>query len=354
MAEGSTGNHPDDLAAAFAAVERAGSSAATRAQELVAAAQARGEELEREGRERAGDLELQAMRAVDGVLDRIAELGERLDDTEQELGGRTGVPAPALPLDRMTATADLTADERRARMVAASAEAGSVVRERCDWVVRAVEEAVAQAERTALTRSDERRREAEAAAVAAVHATRLLESELTSVLRGVGRATDLLRLRLDEARLRREPEPATPSDGIGPAARPDADPLQQADVPSPEGEGEASPEQLPTSEPEPGAAGEVDQAGDARRHVAGKPDLELAELYEISTERSKSDPEADAAYWVALAEAVVEEAVVRPAFGEVPNSSAGRRAGRRHRKAVAPLVRARAERIAESSPDVDR
>jgi len=94
---------------------------------------------------------------------------------------------------------------------------------------------------------------------------------------------------------------------------------------------------------------------DARAHVTRKSDLELADLYRISSERA-SEPGGDEqeAYWRALLSATVQEAASRPQFGDVEaNTAGGRRERKRRVKLLAALSEARDEvlRGAEEGAD---
>lgn len=86
---------------------------------------------------------------------------------------------------------------------------------------------------------------------------------------------------------------------------------------------------------------------DIRRRFGWKTDKELAEAYEIATqERARAEEtgeQQELAYWDALVEASVKEAVDRPAFGEVDewDEEHGRREKRQTAKRLQALADAR-------------
>ena len=86
---------------------------------------------------------------------------------------------------------------------------------------------------------------------------------------------------------------------------------------------------------------------DARAHVTRKTDLELADLYRISSKRaSKEGGDEQRAYWRALLGATVQEAASRPDFGHVERDAAeGRRERKRRVKLLAALSEARSEAL---------
>lgn len=317
--EGAPRDWPDDLAAASAAAEEAGAVAAQRAQELIDAARARGERMEHEARERATDLELGAGAAVDRVLEQIELLGARLNDLEAALGAgnRTAV---ALPGERLVSQ-EAPPEERRAA-IAAPDRAGSAVRERAEAVLGAVKAAVDDLEQTVTQTSTESWREADGKATATLDSMVSLADELRASARAIGTETDSLRRRLLEAR-----------SAHGADDRPGAAPGEQLEGAS------ASP------------AGPEELAEGARRRVARKTELELAELFAICADRSANGPDGERDYWRALGEAAVEEAAGRPDLASDDDEAAGWRERRRRRKALAPLLRARDEAVAAPSDE---
>lgn len=107
----------------------------------------------------------------------------------------------------------------------------------------------------------------------------------------------------------------------------------------------AADEAAPDAGPPPDGSSGL--AEDARKHVADKSDLELAELYQIASGRAEKGDEGERAYWNSLLTATVEQAANRPAFGarapdEPPRS---RREKKKRANLLKPLVEARKEAV---------
>lgn len=96
---------------------------------------------------------------------------------------------------------------------------------------------------------------------------------------------------------------------------------------------------------------------DIRRRFGWKTDKELSECYEIALEelaRAKSNGDrADSAYWDALVDASVKEAVHRPNFGELTEweEADGRREKRESIRRLNILARAREEMLRADASD---
>lgn len=244
---------------------------------------------------------------------------------------------------------DETQRDDVSRSVEAAERAGSIFTDQVRSIIDAAQVRARETEREASEAAEKITRDArETTSRVLEHANRLgsgilsAERELTSQLGRISEQAEALRTRLH--RVRSDSKPERPS-GPGPPAGNGA----------PVAESKARPELSPTGSPEPAqqkgrkgpartgvgeARGLVEVA---RAQVRGKPDVELAETYDLASALVGRVAEpAESVYWQAMLRSAVEEAAARPGFGApAPGEDVGdRRAQRRRAKDLRPLLEA--------------
>jgi hypothetical protein len=249
-------------------------------------------------------------------------------------------------------------------------QASAVVQQQIVSVIDAARGAALSIERRARDAEEQRRRAHEQAGQV-LEALRRIESELMLLVSQVGREADALRTTMERsapevasvhatvlppveteagepepAEVDPEPEPAE-QHSVGAAAERTAElaaaPPPVADQPTVS----AQTVQAPEPKPEPARDPDAELHAEARKRVAGKDDLELAEMHAIASGRTRKGSDDERRYWLALEAAVVTEAANRPSFGQADEASLGRRARRKRAKALQPLIAARERAIQE-------
>lgn len=90
---------------------------------------------------------------------------------------------------------------------------------------------------------------------------------------------------------------------------------------------------------------------EAQRRVQTSSDVQLAELHTIAESRAGKDGDEEAAYWRALVDATVQEAISRPEFGtRAPDENLGRRAKKKRAASLKPLQKAREDALRANGP----